>query len=504
MTRKPRLLIFIVAYFAERTIAGVLRRIPAAILDAYDVEVLVIDDASRDQTFEVAHQHSRLVETPFRITVLHNPVNQGYGGNQKIGYRYAIEFKFDLVVLLHGDGQYAPECLLRVIEPLQGGAADAVLGSRMINPRDALRGGMPYYKFVGNRVLTAFQNWILGSRFSEFHSGYRAYSVSALSAIPFERNSNDFHFDTEIIIQLLIAQKRVEEVAIPTYYGDEICYVNGFKYAGNVVKASIQARLQRANIFYDRRFDCAPIETGSKYPSKLEFPSTHSRILDLIPEGASVLDLGAGMGAVSIALKQRKRCRVVGCDLTPGPFASLLDRFIVTDLDSGLPDLSEEGFDYILALDVIEHLQSPEDFLDLLRSVAARSGAQVILSTGNVGFLLMRLLLLAGRFEYGKRGILDLTHKRLFTFATLRRALIAAGFRVRSEEGIGVPLPFLLGTSRLSRVMMAINGVLARMAPTLFGFQMLFVAEPLPTLEMLLTAARVSGSERAAALDSAA
>ena len=137
-----------------------------------------------------------------------------------------------------------------------------------MDPGGALKGGMPLYKYVGNRILTTVQNWLLGSSLSELHSGYRVYSVDSLKAIPFQRNSNVFHFDTEIIIQLIIAGKRIKELRIPTYYGDEICYVNGMRYAFDVVKASLQARLQRA-LFYDRRFDCAPHLDGQSYPSKL-------------------------------------------------------------------------------------------------------------------------------------------------------------------------------------------------------------------------------------------
>jgi glycosyltransferase involved in cell wall biosynthesis len=114
---------------------------------------------------------------------VYNPINQGYGGNQKIGYHYAIENDFDFVALLHGDGQYAPEVLQALVEPLRRGEADAVFGSRMLVPRDALRGGMPLYKYIGNRVLTRLQNSLLGTELSEFHSGYRVYAVSALKGI---------------------------------------------------------------------------------------------------------------------------------------------------------------------------------------------------------------------------------------------------------------------------------------------------------------------------------
>ena len=154
---RRRILIFIVAYNAERTIKDVLRRVPAALRE-HDTEILVIDDSSQDRTFEKGHEAVIAGDSPFPVTVLFNPVNQGYGGNQKIGFHYAIEKDFDVVALVHGDGQYAPECLPDLLQPILDGEADAVFGSRMMGRWDALRGGMPLYKFVGNKVLTAYQN----------------------------------------------------------------------------------------------------------------------------------------------------------------------------------------------------------------------------------------------------------------------------------------------------------------------------------------------------------
>ena len=201
--RKKRLLCFIVAYNAEKTIQHVLCRIPPQIAQEYDTEVLVIDDASGDHTFERSQQV--LIDGSFTLplTILYNPVNQGYGGNQKIGYHYAIKHNFDYVALIHGDGQYAPECLPDLMRLLRDGGADAIFGSRMITPHAALNAGMPLYKFVGNKILTWIENRVLRTAFSEFHSGYRVYSVDALRAIPFRLNSNGFCFDTEIIIQLV-------------------------------------------------------------------------------------------------------------------------------------------------------------------------------------------------------------------------------------------------------------------------------------------------------------
>ena len=203
--------------------------------------------------------------------MLFNPVNQGYGGNQKIGYHFALERGFDFVALVHGDGQYAPECLPDLVAPLREGRADAVFGSRMLEKGGARRGGMPLYKFVGNRILSWFQNRMLGTSLSEFHSGYRVYSVAALAKVPFELNTNDFHFDTEIIIQFVLSGLAIMELPIPTYYGDEICRVNGLKYAWDVTKAVLVARAQQLGLFYDRRFDCSAPVGNAQYEPKFDY-----------------------------------------------------------------------------------------------------------------------------------------------------------------------------------------------------------------------------------------
>ena len=230
---------------------------PALFLTGYDCEVLVVDDASTDRTFAIG-RNWQAAHPERRVTVLRNEYNQGYGGNQKVGYRYAIKEGFDYVAMVHGDGQYAPEELPRLLEPLVKGEADVVLGSRMLEAGQARKGGMPLYKWLGNRVLSTMQNALLGSKLSEFHSGYRIYRVAALARLPFTLNTNDFHFDSEILIQFLNAGLRIVELPIPTYYGDEICYVNGLKYAKDVAVVTLQNVAHRMGILYQRRFDVGP------------------------------------------------------------------------------------------------------------------------------------------------------------------------------------------------------------------------------------------------------
>ncbi|MDA0657134.1 MAG: glycosyltransferase family 2 protein, partial [Proteobacteria bacterium] len=298
--KKPKLLIFIVAYNAEKTIESVLSRIPEALSTDYHVEVLIIDDASQDETFERGEAIKGKGKFPFTLHVLFNPVNQGYGGNQKIGYHFAIEKKFDIVALIHGDGQYAPECLPDLAAPLKNGEADAVFGSRMMKKGAALDGGMPKYKFIGNKILSWFENKMLRTDFTEFHSGYRLYSVAALKKIPFELNTNEFHFDSEIIVQFVIAKLRIKELEIPTYYGDEICHVDGLKYAWDVTLTVLKARAQELSILYDRRFDCQSVgESTEHYQPKLGFESPHSLAVETVGKGMRVLDLGCAGGHIA-------------------------------------------------------------------------------------------------------------------------------------------------------------------------------------------------------------
>ncbi len=480
-----RLLIFIVAFNADRTLASVLDRVPAAAW-RHGTRILVIDDASRDRTFEVGLQYTGDHEER-DIEVLFNPVNQGYGGNQKLGYQYAIDHGFDAVALLHGDGQYAPEKLEELARPVLEGEVDAVMGTRMTSPRAALRGGMPLYKLLGNRILTGIQNRLLGTAMSEFHSGYRVYSVAALRRIPFQLNSDDFHFDTEILVQLFRAGMRVREVPIPVYYGDEICHVNGLAYAANVVGTTLASRLHDLGVFYQRKYDLR--SEGEIYDLKLGYASSHTAALDEVTAGANVLDLGCGRGLLAGELRHRG-CTVHGVDsVDPGPSPDLA-RFTLHDLDAGPPELDLGEYDVVLLLDILEHLSSPEEFLSGLRQLRGATRPRFLVSVPNVAFAPVRLRLLLGGFEYGREGILDLTHRRLFTVRSVRRMLAQYGFELHRLRGIPAPFPKAFGDRWWSRGLIALNGLLLRLWRGMFSYQIFVVATARPTVSELLRRSR--------------
>jgi 2-polyprenyl-3-methyl-5-hydroxy-6-metoxy-1,4-benzoquinol methylase len=434
----PRIGILIVAYNAVSTIASVLDRIPAEVWREIS-EVAVFDDASHDATHELALQHgaSKRFE---KLTVLRHPQNLGYGGNQKAGYAYFAERGFDIVVLLHGDGQYAPEVLRSIYEPIVSGRADAVFGSRMMQgPRSPISGGMPMYKYVGNRVLTGFENAALGMELSEFHSGYRAYSLAALNEMELAGMTDDFHFDTEIIIKLHHAGRHILEVPIPTYYGDEICNVDGLRYARDVARSVVRYRRTVSGRAAAPEFK----ELASHYPLKQSKRSSHAVAEDWLGGGQRVLDLGCGDGHFAARLAEAGN-EVVGVDRLDDPEAlDAMSKYLQADLDGDLEDLAiqlgNERFDRILLMDVLEHLRSPEDVLAMC-SQHLKPDGRLLISVPNVANLTVRLALLAGRWHYTDRGILDRTHMRYFTDRSASRMLNDAGYEIARKTV--TPIPF--------------------------------------------------------------
>ena len=172
--------------------------------------------------------------------LINNTVNHGYGGVQKIAFDYAVKHNYDNVIMLHGDGQYAPEELPKLLNGLQNGKLDVVIGSRMIKKKNALKGGMPLYKLIGNIILTKIQNFLLNKNLAEFHSGYRSYKKNVLEKINFEKNSNDFYFDSEIIVQMSKLKFAIKEIPIATIYADEISNLKPIPYGINVLISTIK------------------------------------------------------------------------------------------------------------------------------------------------------------------------------------------------------------------------------------------------------------------------
>jgi 2-polyprenyl-3-methyl-5-hydroxy-6-metoxy-1,4-benzoquinol methylase len=472
---QARVGVLVVAHNAVSTLVNVLDRLPSSARDLIDV-VLVSDDHSTDGTYEAALEYERTHDT-FPIVVVQQRRSIGYGGNQKFGFRWLARHGVEILVLLHGNGPYAPEALPEMIAPLLAGDADAVIGSRMLVPGAARKGGMPLYKYLGNRVLTRFENRVSGLVLSEWHSGYRAFSVDALARIPFEENSDGFNFDTEVLLQLFDSGARIAEVPIPSYYGEEIRRVNGLEYARDVCRDVLRYRLVRIGLGSSHL-----ARWGGAYELKNAPDASHRVVLGLIDELAippgRVLDLGCAGGQLSALLRERGHS-VVGVEASPSPeTAANVDRLVVADLDAGLPDdeALHGPFDTVLALDVLEHLRDPSRLLQQLHDVCAPD-AVLISSVPNIGHWYPRLRIGVGRFNYDRRGILDATHMRFFTWRSFSTMVGRAGWQIDRRRLTGVPFELLgfdsttaarrVGGKYLARV----DRTGRRLWPSMFAYQ---------------------------------
>jgi glycosyltransferase involved in cell wall biosynthesis len=473
-----RIGILVVTYNAASTLASVLDRIPRDFVPQIE-KVIVSDDFSHDSTYLIGLGYQQ-VEHTLPLEVIRQTRNLGYGGNQKAGYRQAIEEGLDIVVMLHGDGQYAPEALPEIVAPLIRDECDAVFGSRMMIKGAARQGGMPLYKLIGNKILSRAENAIAGLDLTEWHSGYRAYSVAALKDLPFERNSDGFSFDTEIILELLEAGKRIIEVPIPTFYGDEISHVNGMGYAREIMADVIRYRLHKMGFGSGEM----AFASHADYELKGGDHSSHGRIVEWLSRKppSRILDLGCSNGRLGELLRECGH-EVTGVDYrTSDGVDSRLERFIEANLEEGIPASAGSGYDIVLAADVLEHVRNPQRLLRECQDHLAPLGV-VIASVPNFAHWYPRSRVLLGRFDYDQRGILDEGHVRFFTRGSFERLVASVGLDVRRRESIGSPIDTFRaddpenGSSRETPIG-AIDRLTVGLWPTMFSYQFLYELEP--------------------------
>jgi glycosyltransferase involved in cell wall biosynthesis len=237
-TARPVVVVVMPAYNAARTLAPCVADVPRDLVD----EIILVDDASRDDTVAIARE--------LGLTVVVHPENLGYGGNQKTCYREALRRGADIVVMVHPDHQYDPQVIPQLLEPLLEGRADAVFGSRMLGG-GVREGGMPWWKVVGNVALTKIENAVFGLRLTEYHSGFRAYSRAYLEGVNLAANSNDFVFDSEIIAQGVVAAMRIAEIPIATRYFPEASQIG---FSRSVVYGFAILRLLVRFLLHTRRW----------------------------------------------------------------------------------------------------------------------------------------------------------------------------------------------------------------------------------------------------------
>ncbi|MFP5223866.1 MAG: methionine biosynthesis protein MetW [Acidobacteriota bacterium] len=446
-----------------------LSRLPAFFLD--NPERLVIVRFAVPQANDSPFGDGR-----FQVERIVSMTPLGYGEQIKLAFEMGKRMGVYAVVTVDGGARYPLEDVGDLLAALDMGADLAVA-----SPEESsltLTG-------VGAWLATRLLNALARTRLSSWHPGYRAYRVAALSHIPYAKNVDDRGFNTEILLQMIIAGRAIARVPTRKYSYPTLPLVSKCRFAWGMFKAVALSLLHQCSLFYQPQFDMErDIET---YSLKLGYRSSHSLALEAVPPGSRVLDIGCGNGALDHLLKERG-CRVHGLDRHPDQVIAGLDAYTSIDLDVRTHAFPVRGFECILLLDIIEHLREPETLLCYLRAESGRQPKPlVVLSIPNVAFFIIRLRLLCGSFHYGKLGILDLTHTRLFTEKTIVALLTRNGYAIESISGIPAPFPKAIGLNVISRTLLVVNQWLIALSRGLFSYQLLIKARPKPILDDLIT-----------------
>ena len=463
--RGPRLLVFIVAYYAESTLTSVLQRIPAKVRDDFDCEILVVDDASEDRTYALGREYQQ-AHPEIRMTVLRNELNQGYGGNQKIGYTFAIERGFDFVVLLHGDGQYAPEEMPRLLEPAAGGPRRRGVRQPDDDRRSARCAGGCRSTSTSATGCSRTCRTRCCARESQrvpqrlprlLGAGAAADPVSAqLERLPLR------HRDHHPAAQRRAADRRAADPDAlrrrdllrrrrPVRQGRPADDVPaGRPRPGGVQPAPVRAAGRRATA------------TATTTSSSATRAATSSRSTPC-PTGSRVLDIGAGPGRMAQELVA-KGCEVTVVDQFPAPDAPGDVEVLQQDLDDP-PVFDARKYDHLLMLDVIEHLKDPEVFLEQLVDQFDYGPRTLVLTTPNVAFATQRLMLALRAVQLRQRGDPGPHAHAAVHLPQPARLLVDSGFRLREVRGVPAPWPKVLGDGALGRLAVRVNELLIRAEP---------------------------------------
>ena len=428
-----------------------LRRLPREIAGLFaEIAVLLEEGAKPPRGLpELQNLHVRA-----------NPRRYGYGGRRKVAFEYALERGFDQVVVIEGDGRHPVERLADLWTPAVLEGCPVVVGTR------GKGGGRPA-DFLLRRVL--------GMPLSDWGSGFRLYACDVLRRIPFQLAADDRRFDTEILIQCRALGVPVRGVAVGTFEERDASAAGSL--AAAVAYRLHQLHLQRNGAFL--------VEHDVRYTFKHSRTGSHVQILDAIRPGTRVLDLGCSQGLLARPLRE-KGVRTTGVDVGPADRVSKdLEAYHRRDLEEALEIPEGRVFDYVVVADVIEHLKNREQLLRSARRYLKPDG-RLLISTPNIAVWFYRLSLLAGRFEYGPRGVLDETHVHLFTQSTFRREVERGGFRVLRQRETSLPFEVLFestGRSRLVALLSEAYHLLARAYPKMFAYQFLLEAEGTTVLD---------------------
>ncbi len=455
------------------------------------VSLLIVDDSVGNRRSDSISEEE-IGRFRHCLQVLRSEEKLGFGGCCKVGYQYATEMGFGAVSFLSNPEDFDSRLIGLLAEPVLKGHADVSF------PKS--RTSFSW----GSRILAGILNpdgkWYRSSErpepidpVSAMMGNRSVYSVSALARVPLARNSDDEKFEVELMIQALTSGLSVAEVSVPES-AQAKAGTGRIKRFHRIYGTALESCLHRMGVFYNRKFDFSGA-TEVDYDLKLGYCSSHTMVLDAVPKSATVLDVGCGPGHFG-ALLREKGCLVRGLDRNQCKTQEGLDGFVQVDLDWESLGNALEGCDHILLMDIIEHLDNPERVLEEIRNLTGHRKPRVLITVPNVGFFLTRLRLLFGGFHYGPKGILDFTHRRLFTLSSLCTMLDQCGYRVRVIKGVPAPYPKALGNNRIAHMLVTLNSAFIRLSLGLFSYQIYVDAFPLPTPEMLLMQLRHSDGRR--------
>jgi 2-polyprenyl-3-methyl-5-hydroxy-6-metoxy-1,4-benzoquinol methylase len=455
---KPRLLLLLLAQRANSaSVWGALGRIPQPLLGRLEsIVVMAGEDLAPVLEQQARTRDQALAE---RIVVQRDPRRYSYGGRRKAALEYARERGVDVVAVADAAEDMPLERLTAMLDAALGPGAPIVIASRPRPGRPAGAG--------------LAHNFLLGFRLHDYASGFRILPRVWLQRLPFELNADDGRFDTELLIQARAAGARIVEVPVPPF-DDGLPAEDRFSIARSL-GAAVGYRLHQLHVTRRGQY---LVEATAAYLFKRSPHGSHMQVLEAIAPRTRVLDLGCSQGLLAGPLRARG-VRVVGVDTHAPPVSPDLEAYYQRDLEEPLVLPEGRSFDYVVVSDVIEHIRNRAQLLRSVRRNLKPDG-RLLISTPNVAIWFYRLSLLAGRFEYGPRGVLDETHVHLFTRATFRREIERAGFRIRRERVTALPFEVVFestGQSRLLRLASATYHLLARLWPSMFAYQILLEAE---------------------------
>ncbi|MFG0249386.1 MAG: methyltransferase domain-containing protein [Phycisphaeraceae bacterium JB051] len=481
-----RIMILIVPTLNDQDLLQFLDQLPRSLLEDPSIHFAFLDRSKEGHRSMLTrswldeHQHDRW-------TLLHNPTPHGYGGNQKLGFRLGLDRDYDFVIHFLADGRYDPNDLCRFVETWRSEPSDVLLGDRL-SENPAFERDMPTIRRWANRGLAWYQNKMAKSNLTDFHCALRGYSTQFLRTVPFEINTNALHFDSHLLLQAHCIEANIRQIPINYMHQNGTPYHAGVGYAWDVLKSATQYRMHQMGVLCSLSYrDLRP----TKYQDKTtDFKSSHQLALKLTREikPQTVTDIGCGPGFVA------KHCQddgihVTGLDMYQ-PLDGTMSAFHRVVLEAEPLPVDPFASDVVLMLDIIEHLASPEEFLLSMRNSSDHLGRDqkektLILSTPNIAFIIPRLNLLLGRFNYAERGILDITHKRLFTRKSLRHCLETCGYEVERFHPVGLAFEVVF-KGPLGKLLARISWLLAKMLPTVFAAQFLVICHPTAGLKQIL------------------